>query len=184
MRREALEAPKRYQREHRQSLHLRLACSFDELPERGCAAGHERAHRDATGDEIAERHHGADFFDSEIGKLFFEALPIALKEYPGQGSVCVRKGAIRWEVPALDFWLERFVMQMCINQARPRGDPRLDHSDDTAGPQTARGFPEKSRDIGYVVQNVGHDDRSKVARREWETTGISDKLDTRALEDF
>jgi len=53
-----------------------------------------------------------------------------------------------------------------------------------AGPQTARRYPEESRDIGYMVQNVGHDDRSKIARREWEAPGISDKLDTRALEDF
>jgi hypothetical protein len=35
-----------------------------------------------------------------------------------------------------------------------------------------------------VVQNVGHDDRSKITGREREVPGISDELDARALENF
>src|SRR6185369_16589986 len=86
----ALHPAERDQREHREPLHLRFACLLDGFPERRRPTWHEGAHGNSSRDEIAKRHHGADFFDFQMRELFLEALPVAVKDYPGQSAVGVR----------------------------------------------------------------------------------------------
>jgi hypothetical protein len=116
--------------------------------------------------------------------LIFEALPIAFKEYPGESAVGIRKRTLRGKIPALYRRFKGLMMQMGVDQPRPGRDPRFHHRYDAAGPQTACCFPEERGHVGYVMEDIGHDDGAKITGREWQMSRISDELDPRTLEDF
>src|SRR5207248_2452271 len=76
-----------YEREHGPAIHPGGEERFDHAAWREGPPGHEAAHGDTAGEEINERHHGADAFDAKLGEGGFESRAIATKDDPGHRAI-------------------------------------------------------------------------------------------------
>ncbi len=166
------DALERDQREHRELIHERLAGPFNGSPPGRGEIWHEGPHGNAAGDEISERHHRLDFLYAEVWELTFEALSISFEDDPRQCAIRIRQRAFPGEVPTLHFRFKWFVMQMSVDESRPRGYPRFDHDDTASRSQAPRCFIEEALHIRDMVEDISHHNGPKGACRKGQILGI------------
>ena len=95
-----------------------------------------------------------------------------------------RRADLWQKVPAFDFRLKRLVVKARIDEARPWRHPWFHHDDDASGPKAACGLPKEGRDIGDVVEDIGHHDAAKLAGSEGEIPPICHQLYSWTLKDL
>ena len=146
---------------HGEFVHVRLQLLFEAFPGVVRKHGHEAAHADTAGDEIAERHEGLDLFDAEKRKFLVELETIALKENPRESAIGSGKWAGGRESPIGSFGVDGFVMKVFVDEVGPGSDPGLDHQDPSTGTEAARSFAEEGANVREMVEDIGHDDGAK-----------------------
>ena len=124
-------------------------------------AGHEAAHADAAGNKVPEREERANPLDDEVRKLDFESSSVANEKNPGNCTVSSRERTAGREGPILGVRTKRFMVEMRVNEQRPRGHPRLDHENSSAPGEAAGSFAKETPDVRYVMEYVREHDRAQ-----------------------
>src|SRR5260370_20663564 len=95
---------------------------------------HQAAHSYASGNQIAKREEGLNFFDGQRRKFGLKFGAVADKHNPGNGHIRARERPGRGKRPIGSFGAKRLIMEVPVDKSRPAREPPLDQENFSFSP--------------------------------------------------